>query len=89
MKGVRGRQGADAENGDDNERIKRYVSKYTINPAIAHGLSHLVGSVQTGKLADLVLYKPEFFGTKPQLVVKGGFVACAMMGDANASFVTN
>jgi urease subunit alpha len=71
----------------DNERIKRYVSKYTINPAIAHGISHIVGSVEVGKLADLVLYRPAFFGTKPDIVLKGGLIAYAQMGDANASYV--
>jgi urease subunit alpha len=78
-----------SERGDnDNNRIRRYVSKYTINPAIAHGLSHDVGSVEVGKLADLVLWKPGFFGIRPELVLKGGFVAWAQMGDANASIPT-
>lgn len=72
----------------DNFRIKRYVAKYTINPAIAHGVSDIVGSVEPGKLADLVLYKPEFFGTKPDIVIKGGIIAWAQMGDANASIPT-
>jgi urease alpha subunit len=72
----------------DNLRIKRYVSKYTINPAIAHGISDVVGSIEVGKLADLVLYQPCFFGTKPEVVLKGGIVAWAMMGDANASIPT-
>ncbi len=77
------------ERGDnDNLRIRRYVAKYTINPAIAHGLSHEVGSVEVGKLADLVLWNPAFFGSKPELVVKGGFIAWAQMGDANASIPT-
>jgi len=70
---------------NDNVRVKRYVAKYTINPAIAHGISHVVGSVEVGKLADLVLWKPAFFGVKPELVVKGGFIAYANMGDPNAS----
>jgi len=74
--------------GNDNNRIRRYVAKYTINPAIAHGLSHDVGSVEVGKLADLVLWKPAFFGIRPELVLKGGFVAWAQMGDANASIPT-
>lgn len=74
--------------GNDNLRIKRYISKYTINPAIAHGVSHLVGSVETGKLADLVLWRPAFFGAKPEMVIKGGFIAWAQMGDANASIPT-
>jgi urease alpha subunit len=72
----------------DNFRIKRYISKYTINPAIAHGVSDIVGSIEPGKLADLVLYKPEFFGTKPEIVLKGGIIAWAQMGDPNASIPT-
>ena len=74
--------------GDDNFRIRRYVAKYTINPAIAHGVGHLIGSVEMGKLADLVLWRPAFFGVKPELVMKGGFVAWAQMGDPNASIPT-
>jgi urease accessory protein UreG len=74
--------------GNDNLRIKRYISKYTINPAIAHGLSHVVGSVEPGKLADLVLWRPAFFGAKPEMVLKGGFIAWAQMGDPNASIPT-
>jgi urease subunit alpha len=73
---------------NDNLRIKRYLAKYTINPAIAHGVSHEIGSVETGKLADLVLWKPDFFGVKPELIIKGGFIAWAQMGDANASIPT-
>jgi urease subunit alpha len=73
---------------DDNLRVRRYVAKYTINPAIAHGLSHEVGSIEVGKLADLVLWKPAFFGVKPELIIKGGFIAGAMMGDGNASIPT-
>jgi urease subunit alpha len=76
------------QGGDDNRRIKRYVAKYTINPAIAHGLAEHVGSVEVGKLADLVLWKPAFFGVKPELVVKGGLIAWAAMGDPNASIPT-
>jgi urease subunit alpha len=72
----------------DNARVKRYVSKYTINPAIAQGISHCVGSVEEGKLADLVLWKPAFFGVKPSLVLKGGMIAAAAMGDPNASIPT-
>ena len=72
----------------DNARVKRYIAKYTINPAIAHGVGHLVGSVEPGKLADLVLWKPAMFGAKPELVLKGGFIAWAQMGDANASIPT-
>src|SRR5713226_8894384 len=74
--------------GDDNARVKRYVAKYTINPAIAHGLAGHVGSVEVGKLADLVVWKPAFFGVKPELVVKGGLIAWAAMGDPNASIPT-
>jgi urease subunit alpha len=73
---------------NDNLRAKRYVAKYTINPAIAHGISHEVGSVEEGKLADLVLWKPAFFGVKPFLVIKGGMIAAAAMGDPNASIPT-
>jgi urease subunit alpha len=72
----------------DNSRIKRYLAKYTINPAIAHGLSHEVGSIEPGKLADLVLWRPRFFGAKPDLIVKGGLIAWAAMGDPNASIPT-
>jgi urease subunit alpha len=76
------------DRGDDNTRVRRYVAKYTINPAIAHGISGEVGSVVVGKLADLVLWKPAFFGVKPELIIKGGFIAGAMMGDGNASIPT-
>ena len=72
----------------DNYRAKRYVAKYTINPAIAHGISDIIGSVEEGKLADLCLWNPAFFGVKPEIVVKGGFIAWAQMGDANASIST-
>ncbi len=72
----------------DNLRAKRYIAKYTINPAIAHGISHLVGSIEPGKLADLVLWQPAFFGVKPELIVKGGLIAWSVMGDANASIPT-
>ncbi|VVC56366.1 Urease subunit alpha [Beijerinckiaceae bacterium RH AL1] len=72
----------------DNARAKRYVAKYTINPAIAHGLSRHVGSVEVGKLADLVVWTPAFFGVKPDLVLKGGVIAMAAMGDPNASIPT-
>lgn len=74
--------------GNDNLRIKRYVSKYTINPAIAHGMSSWVGSVEVGKLADLVLWRPAFFGAKPEMVIKGGFIAWSQMGDPGASIPT-
>jgi urease subunit alpha len=73
---------------NDNARVKRYVAKYTINPAITHGMSHVVGSVEEGKLADLVLWKPAFFGVKPSLILKGGAIAAAAMGDPNASIPT-
>src|SRR5207342_1249620 len=73
---------------NDNFRIRRYVAKYTINPAIAHGISDHVGSIEVGKLADLVLWSPAFFGVKPDLVIKGGFIAAAPMGDPNASIPT-
>ncbi len=72
----------------DNQRAKRYIAKYTINPALTHGIAHEVGSVEVGKLADLVLWKPAFFGTKPSLIVKGGMIVAAPMGDANASIPT-
>ena len=72
----------------DNLRVKRYIAKYTINPAIAHGLSEHIGSVEVGKLADLVLWKPAFFGAKPEMVIKGGIIAHAQMGDPNASIPT-
>lgn len=78
----------EGEGRNDNQRAKRYVAKYTINPAIAHGIGHEVGSVEVGKLADLVLWKPAFFGVKPELIVKGGFIAWAAMGDPNASIPT-
>jgi len=87
MKRQRGR--LPGERGDnDNLRIRRYIAKYTINPAIAHGMAHIIGSVEVGKLADLVLWRPAFFGAKPELVLKGGFIAWAQMGDANASIPT-
>ncbi len=72
----------------DNARVKRYVAKFTINPAIAHGISHAVGSVEEGKIADLVIWRPAFFGVKPSLIVKGGMIAAAAMGDPNASIPT-
>lgn len=83
------RRGALAGDGAaDNTRARRYVAKYTINPAIAHGMAEHIGSVEVGKLADLVLWEPRFFGVKPSLVLKGGFIAWAAMGDANASIPT-
>jgi urease subunit alpha len=87
MKVQRGPLAGDTER-NDNTRLKRYIAKYTINPAIAHGISHEVGSIEVGKLADLVLWKPAFFGAKPSLVLKGGMIATAPMGDPNASIPT-
>ena len=75
-------------NRNDNFRAKRYVAKYTINPAITHGVSHLVGSIETGKLADIVLWKPAFFGVKPSMILKSGMIAAAAMGDPNGSIPT-
>jgi urease subunit alpha len=96
MKGQRGSLQGDTQPGGlpgdpsrhDNSRVKRYVAKYTINPALAHGIAHEVGSVEVGKWADLVLWRPAFFGVKPSLILKGGFIAAALMGDANASIPT-
>jgi urease subunit alpha len=68
--------------------VRRYVAKYTINPAIAHGIAHEVGSIETGKLADIVLWKPAFFGAKPAMIIKGGMIVAAPMGDPNASIPT-
>src|SRR5579883_489299 len=79
---------AEDSSRNDNNRVKRYVAKYTINPAITHGIAHLVGSIEPGKIADLVLYKPAYFGVKPELVLKGGFLIYAQMGDPNASIPT-
>ncbi len=73
---------------NDNQRVKRYIAKYTINPAIANGISHEVGSLEVGKWADIVLWRPAFFGVKPSLILKGGFIAASLMGDANASIPT-
>ena len=87
MKRQRGPLPGDSER-NDNARVKRYVAKYTINPAIAHGLSHEVGSIEPGKLADLVIWHPAFFGVKPDLVVKGGLIGWAAMGDPSASIPT-
>ncbi|HEY1170136.1 MAG TPA: urease subunit alpha [Verrucomicrobiae bacterium] len=87
MKRQRGRLGGE-QGSNDNVRIKRYISKYTINPAITHGVGHIIGSVEVGKLADLVLWRPAFFGVKPEMVIKGGFIAWAQMGDPNASIPT-
>jgi urease subunit alpha len=87
MKEQRGALAGDSS-ANDNTRAKRYIAKYTINPALAHGIAHEVGSVEVGKLADLVLWKPAFFGAKPNLIIKGGFIAAAAMGDPNASIPT-
>lgn len=87
MKIQRGLLEGDSSN-DDNNRAKRYIAKYTINPAITHGISHEVGSIEIGKLADLVLWKPKFFGAKPGLIIKGGMIVAAPMGDPNASIPT-
>ena len=78
----------DARGGHDNFRVKRYIAKYTINPALTHGIAHEVGSIEVGKWADLVLWRPAFFGVKPTLIVKGGMIAAAAMGDPNASIPT-
>ncbi len=87
MKGQRGTLPEDNAR-NDNFRVKRYIAKYTINPAIANGISHDVGSVEVGKWADLVIWRPAFFGVKPSLIIKGGFISAALMGDANASIPT-
>jgi len=88
MKKQRGALPQDKGKDSDNFRVKRYIAKYTINPAIAHGVSKLIGSVEKGKLADLVLWSPAFFGVKPDCVVKGGTIVAAPMGDPNASIPT-
>ena len=88
MKVQRGALPEDAGRGADNFRVRRYIAKYTINPAITHGIAHLVGSIEPGKLADLVLWRPAFFGAKPSLILKGGMIASAAMGDPNASIPT-
>ena len=87
MKQQRGKLAGDSDR-HDNFRVKRYIAKYTINPAITHGMSHEIGSVEVGKWADLVVWKPAFFGVKPALILKGGFIAMAAMGDPNASIPT-
>ena len=87
MKAQRGKLPGDSDR-HDNARIKRYVAKYTINPALAHGVAHEVGSVEEGKWADLVIWRPAFFGVKPSIIMKGGFIAAAAMGDPNASIPT-
>jgi urease subunit alpha len=87
MKAQRGPLEGDSER-NDNLRVKRYVAKYTINPAITHGIAHAVGSIEAGKIADLVLWRPAFFGAKPSMVIKGGMIAASLMGDPNASIPT-
>ena len=87
MKSQRGKLPGDTDR-HDNARVKRYVAKYTINPALAHGVAHEVGSIEEGKWADLVIWKPAFFGVKPSIIMKGGFIAAAAMGDPNASIPT-
>src|SRR5262249_38654372 len=87
MKQQRGKLSGDGTE-NDNFRVKRYIAKYTINPAITHGISSTVGSLEVGKLADLILWKPAFFGVKPEIIIKGGFIAGSLMGDGNASIPT-
>jgi urease subunit alpha len=87
MKRQRGKLPEDSDR-NDNFRVKRYLAKYTINPALTHGLAEHVGSVEVGKLADLVLWSPAFFGVKPDVVLRGGMIAAALMGDPNASIPT-
>jgi urease subunit alpha len=87
MKAQRGPLAPDSQRSD-NFRVKRYIAKYTINPAITHGIGHVVGSLEVGKIADIVLWKPAFFGVKPSMIVKGGMIAAAQMGDPNASIPT-
>jgi urease subunit alpha len=87
---MKSQRGSLPEDGprNDNFRVRRYIAKYTINPAIAHGIAHVVGSLEVGKWADLVVWKPAFFGVKPTIVIKGGSIALAAMGDPNASIPT-
>ncbi|MBU3713730.1 MAG: urease subunit alpha, partial [Ferruginibacter sp.] len=88
MKVQRGALPEDKDNHNDNFRVKRYVAKYTINPAISHGMSEHIGSIESGKLADIVLWKPAMFGAKPEMIIKGGMIIGAKMGDPNASIPT-
>ena len=88
MKEQRGALPEETYENADNFRVKRYVAKYTINPAITHGISHVVGSIEEGKFADLVLWDPAFFGVKPEIILKGGMIAASIMGDPNASIPT-
>jgi len=87
MRKQRGRL-ADETGENDNLRVRRYIAKYTINPAIAHGIAHEIGSIEEGKRADLVLWNPAFFGVKPEMVLMAGTIVCAQMGDPNASIPT-
>ena len=87
MKRQRGRL-PEEQGENDNFRVKRYIAKYAINPALSHGIGDYVGSIEVGKMADLVLWQPAFFGVKPSLIIKGGFIAYSLMGDANASIPT-
>src|SRR5678810_604709 len=88
QKQQRGPLNEDQANNNDNFRVKRYVSKYTINPAITHGISRVVGSLELNKLADIVLWKPALFGAKPEMIIKGGMIIASKMGDPNASIPT-
>jgi len=88
MKDQRGEIAEDKGHDNDNFRAKRYIAKYTINPAIAHGISDYIGSVEVGKIADLVIWKPAMFGVKPEMILKGGFIAGSKMGDPNGSIPT-
>jgi urease subunit alpha len=88
MKAQRGALAGETHAGADNLRARRYIAKYTINPAVAHGMAEEIGSLETGKLADIVLWKPAFFGSRPELVIKGGYIVQAQMGDPNASIPT-
>jgi urease subunit alpha len=88
MKKQRGALEEDKTSNNDNFRVKRYVAKYTINPAITHGISEYVGSLEAGKIADIVLWKPALFGVKPEMMIKGGMIIAARMGDPNASIPT-
>jgi urease subunit alpha len=88
MKVQRGQLQQDEGSGNDNFRVKRFIAKYTINPAISHGISEYVGSIEPGKMADLVLWKPSMFGAKPEIIIKGGMIIASRMGDPNASIPT-
>src|SRR5947209_11049802 len=88
MKKQRGFLPEDEGKNNDNFRVKRYIAKYTINPAITHGISDYVGSIEPGKLADIVLWKPALFGAKPEMIIKGGMIIASKMGDPNASIPT-